>query len=95
MLLEDCDRSRKPLAPKEPHFEVFPEFKDASYTKRYELLCTKMVRDRLYNAACLIVSPRDGQNGVYSEPCGDVCFRRFLASLTAHLAAHVGGRTTP
>ena len=36
-LLEDCTSSTKPVSVKEPHFKVFPEFRDSSYAKRYEL----------------------------------------------------------
>lgn len=34
MLLEDCPKSSAPLKVAEPHFPVFPEFRDASYAKR-------------------------------------------------------------
>lgn len=88
MLLEDCAESRRSLSPREPHFKVFPEFKEASYIKRYELLCAKLVRERLYSGACLLVSPRGGGGkGDYSEPAADVGFKQFLAGLTAHVAA--------
>jgi len=50
MLLEDAPKSTRPVRPKEPHFKVFPEFKGASYAKRYEVLLTKLVRSRLYDA---------------------------------------------
>ena len=43
-LLQDCPESRKPVRVQEPHFKVFPEFVDASYAKRYELFCRKLVR---------------------------------------------------
>lgn len=36
MLLEDCPKSSAPLKVAEPHFPVFPEFRGASYAKRYE-----------------------------------------------------------
>ena len=40
---------------KEPHFQVFPEFREASYAKRYEILMTKLVRERLYDSAALFL----------------------------------------
>src|SRR5664279_5105243 len=49
MLLEDCEKSNTPVAVSEPHFRVFPEFRGASYTKRYELLLRKLVREKLYD----------------------------------------------
>jgi hypothetical protein len=69
MLLEEASRSVAPVRAREPHFKVFPEFKEASYAKRYEILLTKLVRERLYDAACLLMSnAMDGPNGVYREP---------------------------
>jgi hypothetical protein len=47
MLLEETPRSMKPVRAKEPHFKVFPEFKNASYSKRYDILLTKLLRERL------------------------------------------------
>jgi hypothetical protein len=35
MMLEDCSASTKPVRSWEPFFRVFPEFKGASYGKRY------------------------------------------------------------
>ena len=69
MLLEEHKKSTRPVRLREPHFPAFPEFHDASYQRRYELFCTRLVRERLYDAACLIVSPSDkGSNGEYKEP---------------------------
>jgi hypothetical protein len=47
-LLDHCKESQRPVRVNEPHFTVFPEFKDASYAKRYELFCRLLVRERLY-----------------------------------------------
>src|SRR5271157_195076 len=56
MLLEEAPRSLAPVRAREPHFKVFPEFKESSYAKRYEILLTKLVRERLYDAACFLMS---------------------------------------
>src|SRR5438105_7365571 len=50
MLLEDAPGANRPVKVKEPHFKVFPEFRDASYAQRYNQLITKLVRSRLYDA---------------------------------------------
>ncbi len=50
-LLEDCPRSVAPVGVQEPHFPVFPEFRGASYAKRYELFCRKLVRERQFSSA--------------------------------------------
>lgn len=89
MLLEDAPGSRNPVSVVEPHFPVFPEFRDASYAKRYEILLLKMVRERLYDAASLILSPSGaGRNGSFSEPCPELSFANFAESLLARAIAY-------
>ena len=88
MLLEDAPRSNAPVRPRQPHFKVFPEFDGASYAKRYELLMTKLVRARLYDAGCLILSARDrGRRGEYREPTSELSFRVFMTSLLGRAIA--------
>jgi hypothetical protein len=90
-MLEDCARSQSPVSVKEPHFEVFPEFKGASYAKRYEIFCRKLLRERHYNAACFIVSHKDkGLNGDFTEPAEDLVFTIFANSLKAQIIAYGG-----
>ncbi len=55
-LLEDCSPSNRPVAVKEPHFKVFPEFRNSSYAKRYELFCRRLVLERHYDAASFMMS---------------------------------------
>lgn len=87
-LLEDCPESRKPVKVQEPHFKVFPEFVNASYAKRYELFCRKLVRERHYNVAAFLMSERKGGlKGIYSEPADDLAFEIFAASLVAQVTA--------
>jgi hypothetical protein len=82
MLLEDSPRSTRPVRSREAHFEVFPEFKNASYSKRYEILLTKLLRERLYDAACFLMSDADrGRKGLYSEPAPELAFQTFVTSL--------------
>lgn len=66
MLLEDCPRSTSPVSLRQPHFPVFPEFLDASYSARYQVLMSKLVRERLYNSTCFLLSSRKtGAKGLY------------------------------
>ncbi|NLH75336.1 MAG: restriction endonuclease [Verrucomicrobia bacterium] len=89
MILEDAPGSTRPVSVVEPHFPVFEEFRNASYARRYEILLTKMVRERLYDAACLIMSPKDsGQRGAFSEPCAELAFANFAESLVARAIAY-------
>jgi hypothetical protein len=88
-LLEDCPRSQSPVSVQEPHFEVFPEFKAASYARRYELLCRKLVRENLYSMAAFLLSEaKTGARGAYSEPAPDLAFSALVRSLVAHVAVH-------
>jgi Restriction endonuclease XhoI len=88
MLLEDAPESTRPVRAQEPHFTVFPEFKSASYAKRYEILLTKLVRERLYDSACLLLSgAKTGLKGAYSEPSAELNFEKFMASLLARAVA--------
>jgi hypothetical protein len=84
-LLEDCESSRKQVDVKEPHFSVFPEFVKSSYSKRYELFCRKLTRERHYNTTSFLLSDRKkGLKGNYQEPAEDLAFEIFAKSLIAH-----------
>jgi len=88
MLLEEAPASLSPVRAREPHFKVFPEFKEASYARRYEILLTKLVRERLYDAACFLMSNAvEGPRGVYREPMAELGFQNFIASLLAKAIA--------
>jgi Restriction endonuclease XhoI len=85
-MLEDCRASTRPVRVKEPHFKVFPEFVGASYMKRYELFCRKLVLERHYTSASFITSDSDtGLEGLYREPAKDLSFSIFVKSLVSHV----------
>lgn len=87
--LEDCPQSQRPVRVDEPHFRVFPEFKDASYARRYELFCRKLMRERHYDSTAFLMSSRlTGSKGIFTEPAEDLNVNRFATSLGAHLAAN-------
>jgi hypothetical protein len=87
-MLEDCENSNRPVKVQEPHFKVFPEFVDASYAKRYELFCRKLVRERHYTASSFILSSKDsGIKGEYKEPASDLNFEMFARSMIGQLTA--------
>lgn len=88
ILLEDSEKSRKPVAGASPHFPVLPEFENTSYAKRYDILCRKLVQEQLYTAASVILSSRAAVNtGSYSELGEMTGFRTFTATLAGHIAA--------
>jgi len=88
MLLEDAPGSTTPVRIKEPHFKVFAEFKHASYAERYNQLLTKLVRSRLYDAACFLLSSREGGiKGKYREMNAELGFHTFVTSMLARAIA--------
>jgi hypothetical protein len=91
MVLEEVKRSLSPVGVKEPHFPVFPEFRNASYAKRYEILMTKLVRERLYDSATLLLSSQaSAVDGSYRQPSADLCIESLLTSLKARAMAISG-----
>jgi len=89
-MLEDSNASNRGVRVKEPHFKVFPEFVGASYIKRYELFCRKLVLERHYTASAFITSTsQDGLRGDFKTPADDLSIERFSKSLLAHAATFV------
>jgi hypothetical protein len=89
-MLEDCDASNRPVTVQEPHFKVFPEFVGASYMRRYELFCRKLVLERHYTASAFINSSSlDGLSGAYKTPADDLSMERFAKMLIGHVASFV------
>ena len=93
MLVEDAPRSRSTIQDRSPHFPVFPEFKGASYLKRYDLLCERLVKEQLYTNACVLASPRTAiADGEYREMSEMTGLAAFVASLAGHVAAEAAMR---
>lgn len=101
-LLEDRGSVRTPVANKEPHFRVDPVFRGkakaskdgeqhvgVSYSKRYELLCRRLVLERLYSSACFIMATNDKHTKI-TQPADDLTFHRFAAALRGHAVAFLG-----
>jgi hypothetical protein len=69
-------------------YAVDEAFQERSYAKRYELVCERLLRDRLYDAACFFTSNADtGKRGVYEQPNEELSIRNFAISLHARAAA--------
>ncbi|MYA65874.1 MAG: restriction endonuclease [Gammaproteobacteria bacterium] len=90
MMLQESPKSMRPITAKEPHFKVHEKFRGSSYVKRYEEFCTRLVRERLYNSACLVTSNRSqGLEGWYREPSEEISFQRFVGSLLGHVSGYL------
>lgn len=88
MLLEDRPKVHaKPARPIKPsYFDVFPEFRQASYAERYLLLCENLVLESLYSSAALTLSPRTaGANGDYSEVSESTSLATFISQFRGKL----------
>lgn len=88
MLVEDADASRTAVKDRSPHFEIFEAFKGASYLKRYDLLCQRLVQEQLYTSAALLASPRGTARAGEHAPLSDMTsLRTFVTRLAGHVAA--------
>lgn len=88
MMVEDEPKSRAPVRDSSPHYPVFPEFRGASYLKRYDLLCERLVKENLYTAAALMASPRSASaTGEFCELSELTSLKTFVTTLAGHIAA--------
>lgn len=92
-VLEDCVKSRTPTTLRSRHFPIFPEFENASYAKRYEILCRRLVREQLYDAAALVLAQSGAaESGVCCEMSEDTSCLRFASVLAAKISSIVAER---
>ena len=88
ILLEDAPASRTPVKDISPSFPLLSEFRDASYADRYNILCEKLMAERLYTAATVILSSRSAsKSGAYSEMSDMTGLKAFVTTLAGHIAA--------
>lgn len=67
---------------------MFPEFRNASYAERYNILCRKLVQEGLYTAAWVLLTPRSAaRSGGYSELSKLTGLKAFVTTLAGHIAA--------
>lgn len=85
-LLEDAPESSKPIGAREPFFRIDEAFRGASYKERYEVFCRRLVRERLYDAACFVTSSEDPKSAI-EEPASDLSFARFAAEIRGRARA--------
>ena len=91
MLLEDCPESTTPVKLDESHFKTFPEFKNSSYAKRYQILCERLVLEGLYSSASLILSNRESGKmlGSFISPTEMLSPKSLFADFAGRLLAAV------
>jgi hypothetical protein len=88
MMVEDAPGSRRPVSDRSPHFPVFPGFQGASYLKRYDILCQRLMQEQLYTTASVIASPRSAlTTGEVTDVSEMTSFKTFVTSFAGHIAA--------
>jgi hypothetical protein len=88
MLVEDAPESRRPVSDRSQHFPVRPEFLNASYLERYNLLCKKLVQEQLYTTAAVLASPRSAaHDGTFSSVSEMTSLKHFVTAFAGHIAA--------
>lgn len=85
ILIKDDIESRKPREGRSKHFSIDAEFKGASYVERLDILCDRMMKEQLFDAACVIATEKrkDGKYTDISEATGA---KSFLAAFVSKIA---------
>jgi hypothetical protein len=90
MLVEDAPESSTSVKDTSIHFPIFPEFQNASYLDRYNILCQRLIQEQLYSSATIIASPKSAiESGEYSELHEMTGMKNFVSSLAGHIATEV------
>lgn len=88
MMVEDAPESRRQVTDRSPHFPVLEAFQDASYLKRYDVLCQRLVQEQLYGAAAVLASPRKAATtGEFCHMSDLTSLKTFVATFAGHIAA--------
>ena len=67
------------------------KYQGVSYSQRYELLCRRLVLERLYNSACFIMAT-NAKHTKITQPADDLTFQRFVAALRGHAVTFLGSQ---
>lgn len=84
MLLEDSPKVLKPVRKKKMIVDPLEVFQKTSYVDRYQLAFQRMRRERLLDAAALIVA--DKEAGGWRAPSPDLSIRSFATAIAARVA---------
>ena len=90
MVLGDSEVVNRPISARADNFPVDPVFKSTSYSGRYQILAKRMLHERHYSGACVILTPNgDGVSGAYKEPDNELTMRRFIGGLAGHVSGYL------
>lgn len=87
MLLQESPGSIRPIGLGRHHFEADPVFDGASYAERYQTMCTRLMREGLYDSAALVLSDESSAaSGAYRTLSEPTSLRSFCARLAARVS---------
>jgi hypothetical protein len=88
-MLEEAPKSLSPTKRIEnTTFAVDKAFQELSYAERYEEVCLRLVRERMYDSACFFLSSsQSGRKGAFRQPNNELAIQNFAASLRARSVA--------
>ncbi|MFN0092173.1 MAG: PaeR7I family type II restriction endonuclease [Acidimicrobiales bacterium] len=79
VLLEDNSAFNTPVKGRHPVWSPDPAFDHASYADRYVIFFERMVRERLLDAACLVLGNKE--SGQVRFPSDTLSFQAFAAAI--------------
>ncbi|MGI9003080.1 MAG: PaeR7I family type II restriction endonuclease [Pseudonocardia sp.] len=84
-LLEETHKSVVPVRVARGVFRPEPIFEGTSYKDRYGILCQRLVRERLYDAACFVTTSRQPDSPV-QQPIDELSFANLTAAIAGRAA---------
>lgn len=82
-VLEEEPGSTSPVRMDETTHPVDSAFHGSSYLDRYGILCERLVKERLYDAAWFVATSRDG---AVREPRASLSYKNFSAAIAGRVA---------
>jgi len=84
-MLEESPRSTASVRIAATPFQADSAFSNMSYKERYRILCSRLVSDGLYDAACFVTSTKDPELPIH-EPDPALSFNALRSAITARAA---------
>ncbi len=84
-VIEHAPGSTRPVRERSrPIFPTDPVFDQSTYIGRIRILCQRLVREQLYDAACVISTERS--EGIHSEPSPELSTLNLTAAIAGRVA---------
>lgn len=83
LIVCDCEKSRKPLSVPKSRYEIDPIFKGTNYQQRFEIMCSRLLDERLYEAVWLVFVDPEGET--VKEPNPALSYDVFIETIASQL----------